>query len=128
LRRLAAAALVLGLLAAGGAAAAPPAAEGPGAEASLKKMLSALQTGSYDEFLSDAEEPFRAALNQTTFDAVTARMAPRLKGGYALTYLGTLNQVGYAVNLWKLTFKDGKDDVLAKISTKGGKVGGFYLQ
>jgi hypothetical protein len=116
------------LVVAGAAASGAPPAERPGAEASLKTMLSALQSGSYDEFLSDAEEPFRAALNRTTFDAVTARMAPRLKGGYALTYLGTLSQVGYAVNLWKITFKDGKDDVLAKISTKGGKVGGFYLQ
>lgn len=128
MRRLAAAAFVLGLLVAGGAAAAPPAAEGPGAESSLKRMLSALRTGSYDEFLSDAEEPFREALKRTTFDAVSSQIAPRLKGGYTLTYLGTLNQVGYAVNLWKITFKDGKDDVLGRISTKGGKVGGFYLQ
>jgi len=55
-------------------------------------------------------------------------MAPRLKGGYTLTDLGTLNQVGYAVHLWKVAFRDGKDDVLAKISTKGGKVGGVYFQ
>jgi len=25
-------------------------------------------------------------------------------------------------------FKDGKDDVLARISTKDGRVGGFFLQ
>jgi hypothetical protein len=125
-KALAAVLLGLGLLAASPALAAPP--EGPGAEASLRKMLAALQSASYDEFLSDAEPPFREALKRTTFDAVSAQMAPRLKGGYALTFLGTLSQVGYAVNLWKITFKDGKDDVLAKISTKDGKVGGFFLQ
>jgi hypothetical protein len=127
-KALAAALFGLGLLAVTGASAAVPASEGPGAEAPLKKMLAALQSGSYDDFVADAEEPFRAALNQTTFDAVSARMAPRLKAGYGLSYLGTLSQVGYAVNLWKISFKDGKDDVLAKISTKDGKVGGFYLQ
>lgn len=126
--RLAAAVLGLGLLFPGRPAPAGVVAEAPVAETSLKRMLAALESGSYDEFLWDAEEPFRQALKRTTFDAVAAQMAPRLRGGYALTYLGTLSQVGYAVNLWKITFKDGKDDVLAKISTKGGKVGGFYLQ
>ncbi len=130
MRQLSAAILGLALLVAAEGSAAGPAvvAEAPVAEASLKRMLAALESGSYDDFLWDAEEPFRAALKRTTFDAVAAQMAPRLKGGYTLTYLGTLNQVGYAVNLWKITFKDGKDDVLAKVSTKGGKVGGFYLQ
>jgi hypothetical protein len=127
MRKLAAAAFGLGLLAVAAVATAAP-GEGPGAEGPLKRMLAALQSGSYDEFLSDAEEPFREALKRTTFDAVSAQIAPRLKGGYSLTYLGTLSQVGYAVNLWKITFKDGRDDVLAKISTTGGKVGGFFLQ
>jgi len=123
-------ALFLGfvLLAGAGTAAAATPAAGDGGEASLKGMLAALQSGSYDEFLSDAETPFRDALKRTTFDAVSAQIGPRLKGGFALTYLGTLSQVGYAVNLWKIAFKDGKDDVLAKISTKDGKVGGFFLQ
>lgn len=128
MRRSVAALLGLCLLAVAGTAVAEAPGEGAGAEAQLKKMLAAFQSGSYEEFLSDAEEPFRAALKQTTFDAVSSQITPRLKGGYTLTYLGTLNQVGYAVNLWKITFKDGKDDVLAKISTKGGKVGGFFLQ
>ena len=118
------AAAVLGLSLSAGAAA----AEAPGAESSLKRMLAALQSSSYDEFVANAEEPFRAALNRTTFDAVSAQMTPRLKGGYAATYLGTLNQVGYGVHLWKLVFKDGKDDVLVRISTKDGRVGGFFLQ
>jgi hypothetical protein len=129
-RCLAVALLAGGLLAAEAAGAAPgtPVAEAPVAEVSLKRMLSALQSGSYDDFLWDAEPPFREALKRTTFDAVAAQVSPRLKGGYTLSYLGTLNQVGYAVSLWKITFKDGGDDVLAKVSTKDGRVGGFFLQ
>ena len=118
------AAAVLGLALFAGAAS----AEAPGAEASLKRMLTALESASFDAFVADGEEGFREALKKTTFDAVSAQMAPRLKVGYAATYLGTLNQVGYAVHLWKLVFKDGKDDVLARISTKDGRVGGFFLQ
>jgi hypothetical protein len=127
-RRFAAAFFGAALSAAPVLAPAAPVAQAPVAEISLKRMLAALESGSYDDFLWDAEAPFRDALKRTTFDAVSARIGPRLKGGYTLTYLGTLNQVGYAVNLWKLVFKDGQDDVLVKISTKDGKVGGFYLQ
>jgi hypothetical protein len=38
-----------------------------------------------------------------------------------------LNQQGYTVYLWKLEFKDGKDDVLVTMAVRDGKVGGFWL-
>lgn len=83
MRQLPAAIFGLALLVAAEGSAAGPAvvAEAPVAEASLKRMLAALESGSYDDFLWDAEEPFRVALKRTTFDAVAAQMAPRLKGG-----------------------------------------------
>ena len=43
-------------------------------------------------------------------------------------FLTSLKQQGYAVYLWKLTFKDGKDDHLARMAVKDGKVGGFWIQ
>ncbi|MEH2102821.1 MAG: hypothetical protein V7K76_24360 [Nostoc sp.] len=41
--------------------------------------------------------------------------------------MGNLKQQGYQVYLWKLTFLDGGDDVLARLSLKDGKIGGFWL-
>ena len=41
---------------------------------------------------------------------------------------GQLKQQGCQVHLWKLVFKDGGDDTLAKLVLKDGRVAGFWLQ
>jgi hypothetical protein len=51
-----------------------------------------------------------------------------MKKGYDATYLGELKQSGCKVYLWKLAYKDGRDDTLARLSLKDGKVAGFLLQ
>ena len=50
-----------------------------------------------------------------------------MKKGYKASYLGTLQQQGYTVTLWKLDFSDG-DDALATLSMKNGLVGGYFIQ
>ena len=60
--------------------------------------------------------------------AVSNQLAPRMKKGYECSYLGDLKQQGFHVLLWKLMFKDGGDDTLAKLALKDGKVAGFWLQ
>jgi hypothetical protein len=42
-----------------------------------------------------------------------------------VTFLTTLNQQDYAVYAWKVTFKDARDDLLATLFIKDGKVSGF---
>ena len=60
--------------------------------------------------------------------AVSGQIAPHMKNGYVLTYLGQLRQQGCEVHLWKLTCRDGRDDTLAKLVLKDGKVAVFLLQ
>jgi hypothetical protein len=59
---------------------------------------------------------------------VSRQLAARLKQGYHATFLGQLDQQGYTVYLWKLSFDDKKDDHLVKMAVKDGKVGGFWVQ
>lgn len=121
------AALALGLLAHGAWAQAP--AEAPaGMEATLKSMLSAVQAGSVAEFVASGDESFKAGMNQGMFGQMRAQLAPRLAQGYTATFLGTLNQRGVVVYLWKLRFKDGKDDRLVTMAVNAGKVVGFAMQ
>jgi hypothetical protein len=62
------------------------------------------------------------------FEGVSTLLSPRMKKGYDTAYLGQLKQQGCQVYLWKLVFKDGGDDTLAKLVLKDGKVAGFWLQ
>ena len=104
------------------------AAEAPGSPGLFKKMIAAIENGDYEAFVADGDPAFKAALTKTAFDSGTSQVLPRLRAGYTPAYLGTLNQGGFMVHLWKLTFKDGKDDVLVSMALKDGKVGGFRLQ
>ncbi len=94
----------------------------------MQKMLGAIQTKSLADFVEAGDASFRAGMSQAMLDGVSAQFGPRLKQGYSATFLGRLNQQGYAVYLWKLEFKDGGDDRLVTMAVKNGKVGGFFLR
>jgi hypothetical protein len=100
----------------------------PQVEATMKKMLAATQENSYDDFVADGDSTFKGGMTRQMLDGVNQQLGPRLKAGYTVSYLGKLNQHGFAVHLWRLEFKDGKDDLLATMSVKDGKVGGFWLR
>jgi len=90
------------------------------------KLLSAIQNSDYDGFVADGTEAFHG-LTKPQFDAVCKALGPKLKTAH-VTYLGELNQHGFRVTLWKLSFSGGGDDLLATLSVKDGKVGGFWIK
>ena len=92
-----------------------------------EKIIFAILKADYNSFISDGDAAFRK-LKKEQFDSVATQLAPRFKAGYEITYLGDLQQHGFHVTLWKLSFKDGKDDALATLSVKEGKVGGFWIK
>jgi DNA-binding response OmpR family regulator len=96
-------------------------------QAFSEKIISSIQESDYKAFVADGDEAFKK-LKKEQFDSVAAILAPRFKSGYEVVYLGELKQHGARVTLWKLSFKDGKDDALATLSVKNGKVGGFWIK
>ncbi|PHJ54472.1 hypothetical protein VF14_34950 [Nostoc linckia z18] len=90
-------------------------------------LINAVEQNNYNQFISQGNAAFKEAVTKQTFTQVSGQLAPRLKKGYSLVFLGNLNQQGYQVYLWKLTFKDSGDDILARLSLKDGKIGGFWL-
>ena len=97
-------------------------------EANMKRILAAIQSNSYDDFVAPGDAAFKSGITKQMLDGVSTQIGPRLKQGYHATSLGKLNQQGYSVYLWKLEFNDRKDDLLVKMALKDGKVGGFLLQ
>jgi hypothetical protein len=39
-----------------------------------------------------------------------------------------IDQKGFRVTLWKVSYKDGSDDMLATLSVRSGTVGGFFIR
>ena len=93
----------------------------------FKTIMAATVSNDYDGFVSVCDNTMKAAITKTQLEAVSKQIAPRTKDGYDSDYLGELKQRGFAVHLWRLHFKSG-DDVLATLSVKDGKAGGFYLK
>jgi hypothetical protein len=90
-------------------------------------LINAVEQNNYTQFISQGNDAFKEGITKQTFTQVSGQLAPRIKKGYSAVFLGNLNQQGYKVYLWKLTFFDGGDDVLARLSLKDGKIGGFWL-
>jgi len=93
----------------------------------FKNLMAATVSNNYDGFIAECDAAMKAALTKPMLVGVSKQMEPRAKQGYEAHYLGELNQHGYKVHLWRLSFKDGGDDALATLSVKDGKAGGFYL-
>lgn len=91
-------------------------------------LMTALQNDDYAAFTAAADADFKAASTKKSFEAVVAQIAPRQKNGYEAIYLEQLRRGAYATHLWKLSFQDGGDDILAEMSLKDGKIGGFFLR
>lgn len=94
----------------------------------FKNLMAATVSDNYDGFIAECDAAMKAALTKPMLEGVSKQIEPRAKQGYNAEYLGELNQHGYKMHLWRLSFKDSGDDVLATLSVKDGKAGGFYLR
>jgi hypothetical protein len=93
----------------------------------FKNLMAATVSNNYDSFIAECDAAMNAAVTKPMFESVSKQIEPRARQGYDSQYLGEMNQHGYKVHFWRLRFKDGKDDVLATLSVKDGKAGGFSL-
>lgn len=94
----------------------------------LSSLLSAVAEEDYPQFRALGTEDFRAGIPEAEFNRVTDAMAERVEQGYEADYLTHLNQQGYRVEIWKISFADGGDDTLARLVVFEGKAAGFLLQ
>lgn len=91
-----------------------------------EKLLEAVKTADKDAFVANGTDAVKEGTTQQVMDALEKQLGSRLKKGYESTYLCQLKQSGHQVYLWKLTFKDGGDDLVVRMALKDGKVGGFF--
>lgn len=94
----------------------------------LDKLLKAVEANDHKSFVADGTDAFKTGITKQIFEGVSKQVAPRMKKGYTCFYLGELKQQGMSVYLWKLVYKDGENDTLAKLVLTGDKVAAFSLQ
>ena len=104
------------------------ATDGPSTERTLDTLLTAIATNNYDILVANAAPALKTRITRETFTQVTTQLSPRLKKGYKPQYLGSLKQQRVEVFLWKITFQDGGDDMLARLVIQENKVAGFWFQ
>jgi hypothetical protein len=101
---------------------------GPATEGTLNSLLAAIVTNNYDVLVANAAPALKTRITKETFAQVSTQLSPRLKKGYKPQYLGSLKQQGVEVFLWKITYQDGGDDMLARLVIQEDKVAGFWFQ
>ena len=121
--------LVLGivLLLAAASWVAPAAEQDSGITRTLKGMLAAIQSGSPEQFAKEGNDTFKQDATQSVIDKAKEDFGDRLKKGYQTQYLAELKQKDHKVHVWKITFTDGGDDMLVRVSFRNGKVAGFFV-
>lgn len=93
----------------------------------VNRLLKAIAQDSYAAFIAEGTPEF-SAITPEQFEAVAAQVGPRLSEGYRAEYFGKIRQQGHEISVWKISFDDGGDDLLATLSVSGRKVNGFFLR
>ena len=104
------------------------ATQAPSTEGILNTLLAAIVTNNYDVLVANAAPALKTRITKETFAQVSTQLSPRLKKGYKPQYLGSIKQQGVEVLLWKITYQDGGDDMLARLVIQENKVAGFWFQ
>jgi exonuclease VII large subunit len=93
----------------------------------LQTILDATASGNYDLFTTVGDSGYKASITKQMFKGVSEQLAPRMEKGYSITYFGRLKQSDYQIYLWKLSFEDGGDEFVARMTMNGDKVAGILI-
>ncbi len=97
-------------------------------EQTFQTQMTAIKNNDYMSFTANGTPEFKK-LSKQNFERVNGGLMNGFKSGHEEHYLTSLKQQGYQAYIWKISFKDGSDDLVAKmVMDKSGKVAGFWLQ
>jgi hypothetical protein len=100
----------------------------PAVKKTFDKLIDAVKANDRAAFIAEGTDAVKEGMTEKIMDGTSKLLGTRLKKGYEATYLCQLKIADRQVHLWKMTFKDGGDDMLIRVVLKDGKVDGFFLQ
>jgi len=93
----------------------------------VSTLLAAIATNNYEAFVGNATPALKRRITKEGFKHVSTQLSPRLKKGYELQYLGSFKHHGVETFLWKITYKDSGDDMLAELELENDEVANFWF-
>jgi hypothetical protein len=90
------------------------------------RLINTVRDEDYAAFISQGTEEHRAT-SKASFQQATRQFSARLKHGYDLTYLADLKKGNDMDHIWKLTPKDGSDDIIVRLIMRAGLVHCFIV-
>jgi hypothetical protein len=96
-------------------------------DAILQNLLTAIQSSDIAKFTAQATPEFKTRVTQDILNQAHGLINGKMNGGYTYHYLGDIKAKGDVTYLYKIEFKDGTDDVLARLIIRDGLVAGFIL-
>jgi hypothetical protein len=93
----------------------------------LQVILDATASGNYEHFTTVGNSAYKAGITKQMFEGVSEQLAPRMGTGYSITYFGNLKQFHYQIYLWKLSFEDGGDEFVARLTMDEDQVAGILI-
>lgn len=98
------------------------------AYALLEMSILTIEDGDYERFIRLCAEGLRREISRENFDKVHRQLSSRFTHDWSSHAAGTLKQHDCDVSLWIISFKDGGDDLLFKLTIKDGKLAGFVIE
>jgi len=93
----------------------------------LQTILDVTASGNYDLFTTVDTSSYKSGITRQMFEGVSEQLAPRMAEGYTTTYFGHLKQLHYQIYLWKLSFEDGGDEFVIRMTMDGDNVAGILI-
>jgi hypothetical protein len=97
-------------------------------DATLKQMLDAIQSKSYDRFVAEGDASFKTGFTQKMFEDLAGQLGQKLQKGHRVSFLTTLNQQDFVIYIWKLMLKGVRDEYLINLFVRDGNVIGFIIR
>jgi hypothetical protein len=91
------------------------------AAAEVKRFLAAARESNYGAISTGDDQTFSAVTRQQ-FEAFAAEFGSRLKCCAGVSLLGVLKKGDEQIELWKVAFGDGSDDLLMELGMRGDRV------
>ncbi len=89
------------------------------------RILGAIGADDRAQLLQQATEDMRQAVTPQVWDEIR-QVAPHVKAGYKPTHMRRWEEQGCEVDVRKLSFDDGSQDVMLRVVRRGGELAGLW--
>ena len=96
-------------------------------ETQVRAILEALKAGDQEALRAQLTDEFRADLTDQAIRDIARNLRERLKGGYQVHFLDTLQQEDFLVYFWKVSYDDDAEDSLIRVVIFDGQVAGMLI-